>query len=171
MMLEPPFETFEQAWARGENQIVHARLAADLDIVGDIELQLDAASSATDTAWIVLLSDVDKDGAATPITQGYLQASLREVDEAKSRPGAPNLPCRTAQLVPPGAQVSYRIPLVPNARRVSAGNRLQLTIVSDDQHKEFPAIMEFRHAPVGTSSRNKVFSSSRLLLPIFPNGS
>ena len=30
-MLEPSFEVFEAAWARGENQVVHARLAADLD--------------------------------------------------------------------------------------------------------------------------------------------
>ncbi len=141
-------------------------LSAELDVVGDIELRLVASSSATDTAWIVLLADVGPDGDATAITQGYLQASLREVDESTSRPGAPDLPCRTPQLVPPGEEVFYRIPLVPNARRVRVGHRLQLTIVSDDQHKEFPATMDFRHAPVGTSSRNTVLSSSRLLLPV-----
>jgi predicted acyl esterase len=30
----------------------------------------------------------------TAITAGYLRASLREVDENASRPGAPTLPCR-----------------------------------------------------------------------------
>lgn len=32
--------------------------------------------------------------------------------------------------------------------------------------EEIPAIMGFRHAPVGTSSRNTIHSSSRLLLPV-----
>jgi uncharacterized protein len=32
-----------------------ARLEHDLDVIGDIELQLEAVSTASDTAWIVLL--------------------------------------------------------------------------------------------------------------------
>ncbi len=47
MMLEPPFETFEQAWARGENQIVHARLAADLDTPVSLMLKLGEARADT----------------------------------------------------------------------------------------------------------------------------
>jgi predicted acyl esterase len=54
-----------------------ATLKHDLNVVGDIELQLDAASTASDTAWIVLLQDVDPVGAVTEITAGYLRAGLR----------------------------------------------------------------------------------------------
>ncbi|KAA0112035.1 CocE/NonD family hydrolase [Mycolicibacterium sp. P1-5] len=137
-----------------------------LDIVGDIELRLVASATAADTAWIVTLSDVGPDGTAAPVTAGWLRASLRGVDEAASRPGAPVLPCRSAAAVPIGVDVEYRIPLVPNARRFDTGHRVQVTITSDDRDPDTPAIMNFRHASVGTSSINTVRSSSRLLLPV-----
>jgi hypothetical protein len=141
-------------------------LAADLDVVGEIEVRLVASATAADTAWIAMLRDVAPDGATTDVTAGWLRASLREVDEAASVPGAPVLPCRTATAVPVGADVEYRIPLVPNARRFAAGHRVQLALASDDQDPDTPAIMNFRHAGVGTSTRNTVRSSSRLLLPV-----
>ncbi len=141
-------------------------LPADLDVTGEIELRLVAAATAIDTAWIVTLSDVAPDGSVTPVTAGWLRASLREVDAEASRPGAPVLPCRNPVAVPVGRDVEYRIPLVPNARRFAAGHRIRLTITSDDQDPAVPAIMDFRHASVGTSSVNTVRSSSRLLLPV-----
>lgn len=141
-------------------------LTAPLDVVGEIELRLVAAATASDTAWIVTLSDVAADGSSTPVTAGWLRASLREVDEAASRPGAPVLRCRQATAVPIGEDVEYRIPLVPNARRFAAGHRIAVTLTSDDQNPETPAIMNFRHASVGTSSVNTVASASRLVLPV-----
>ena len=143
-----------------------AALPEELDMVGEIELRLVASATAMDTAWIVTLSDVAPDGTTTPVTAGWLRASLREVDEAASRSGAPALPCRHAVAVPIGEDVEYRIPLVPNARRFAAGHRITLTITSDDQDPAVPAIMNFRHAGVGTSSINTVRSSSRLVLPV-----
>jgi predicted acyl esterase len=68
--------------------------------------------------------------------------------------------------VPIGERVEYRIPLVPNARRFAAGHRIRLLLTSDDQPEEIPAVMGFRHAPVGTTARNSVHSCSRLLLPV-----
>lgn len=141
-------------------------LAEDLDVVGDIELRLVASATAIDTAWIATLQDVAPDGESTDVTAGWLRASLREVDEQASRPGAPQLPCRNPQAVPLGEDVVYRIPLVPNARRFKKGHRIQLVLSSDDQDPAVPAIMGFRHASVGTSSLNTVHSSSRLLLPV-----
>lgn len=141
-------------------------LSDSLEVVGNIELRLAASATAADTAWIVTLSDVAPDGSSTPVTAGWLRASLREVDEAASQPGAPVLPCRNASAVPAGEVVQYRIPLVPNARHFGAGHRIALTITSDDQDADTPAIMNFRHASVGTSSINTVGSSSRLVLPV-----
>ena len=137
-----------------------------LDMVGDIELRLVAAATASDTAWIAMLQDVSPDEMVTDITAGWLRASLREVDEAASLPGGPVLPCRRAQAVPIGEDVEYRIPLVPNARRFKTGHRIRLILASDDQDPSAPVIMNFRHASVGTSSLNTVRSSSRLLLPV-----
>jgi predicted acyl esterase len=141
-------------------------LEHDLDVVGEIEVELHATATAIDTAWIITLQDVAPDGAAVDVTAGWLRASLREVDPERSRPGAPELPCRRAAAVVPGMMTTYRIPLVSTARRFSAGNRLRLVITGDDQDPGTPAIMGFRHAPVGTSSLNSVHSSSRLLLPV-----
>jgi uncharacterized protein len=143
-----------------------APLTSDVDVIGPIELQLDAACTAPDTAFIAVLQDVDENDAPTNITAGYLRASLRRVDEPVSKPGAPVLPCRIFEPVPIGDKVAYRIPLVPNARRFKAGHKLRLYLTTDDQNKDVPALLEFRHASIGTSSLNTVFSSSRLLLPI-----
>ena len=143
-----------------------APLAADLDMVGEIELVLDAASTAPDTAWIAVLQDVAADGTVANVTAGYLRAGLREIDEARSRIGAPSLPCRGFVPVPIGETVRYRVPLVATARRFAAGHCLRLVIASDDQALDAPAIMSFRHASVGTSSLNTILSSSRLLVPV-----
>lgn len=141
-------------------------LAQDMDVAGDIELRLTATSTAIDTAWIVMLRDIAPDGTIADITGGWLRASLREVDEAASRTGAPILPCRNPQAVPINEPVDYRIPLVPNARRFAAGHRIQLMLTSDDQPKKIPVFLGFRHPPVGTNSRNTIHATSRLLLPV-----
>ena len=143
-----------------------APLIEPIDVVGDVELRLVASATAPDTAWIGTLEHVSADGAVTEVTAGWLRASLREIDEVASRPGAPVLPCRTFAHVPIGEDVEYRIPLVANARRFAAGDRIRLTLTSDDEDPKTPAIMNFRHASVGTSSLNTVRSSSRLLLPV-----
>jgi predicted acyl esterase len=143
-----------------------APLEHELDVVGDIELVLDARSTAPDTSFIVILQDVDGARNVTGVTAGYLRAGLREVDEAASRPGAPILPCRTFRAIPIGETVRYRVPLVANARRFKTGHRLRLFLMGEDQDPNTPALMTFRHASVGTSSLNTIHSTSRLLLPV-----
>jgi predicted acyl esterase len=138
-------------------------LTADLIVVGHIELELVARATAPDTAWIVSLKDVAPDGTETDVTQGWLRATLREVDEKSSTPGRPVLVGRRAIAVPINEMVTYRIPVVPNARRFAVGHRIQLTIFSDDSAKK--VMQSFRHTAVGTSSLNTISSASRLLLP------
>jgi uncharacterized protein len=140
--------------------------AENLDVLGNIEPRLDATASAGDTAWIVTLQDVAPDGTATDATAGYLRASLRAVDESASEPGAPSVPCTSPALVPINEAVGYRIPVVGTGYRFAAGHRLRLVLTSDDQDTNFPAMMTFRHASVGTSSLNRVAATSRLLLPL-----
>jgi uncharacterized protein len=141
-------------------------LLHDLEVIGPIELQLDLVCTAPDSAFIAVLQDVGERENATNVTAGYLRAGLRGIDEAGSKPGAPVLPCSVFKPVPVGERVRYRIPLVPNARCFKAGHRIRLHLTTDDQDKGAPALLEFRHASVGASSFNTVFSSSRLLLPV-----
>jgi predicted acyl esterase len=70
--------------------------------------------------------------------------------------------------VPIGELVHYRIPLVANAHRFRAGHRVRLFLTSDDQDAAKPAMLEFRHASVGTNCLSSIYASSRLLLPILP---
>ncbi|MEU8510357.1 CocE/NonD family hydrolase [Kitasatospora sp. NPDC048722] len=143
-----------------------APLPGDLDMVGYPELRLTATSSGDDTGWILLLQDVDPDGKATDVTQGWLRASMRHVDEAASEVGRPVLPMRTRDPVPVGEPVDYRVPLVANARRFRRGHRIRLILTSDDTRKDFRPMMLFSHAPVGIAGVNTVHSGSRLLLPV-----
>lgn len=143
-----------------------APLPAALDVVGNVELRLTATATASDTGWLATLQDVAPDGEVTDVTAGWLRASLRTVDDAASRDGAPVLPCTDAVAVPVGQDVEYRIPLVANACRFRPGHRVRMVLTSDDQDPQAPAIMNFRHASVGTSSLNTVRPSSRLLLPV-----
>ena len=47
MTLQPDFATFAAAWAKGQNQVVYARLAADLDT--PVSLMMKLAEARTDT--------------------------------------------------------------------------------------------------------------------------
>jgi hypothetical protein len=55
-----------------------------------------------------------------------------------------------------GEEVRYRI------------NKIRLYLTTDDQGKEKPALLFFRHASIGTNSLNTIPPSSRLLLPVLP---
>lgn len=141
-------------------------LDQDLDVVGDAEVLLDAAITASETSWIVTLQDVAPDGAVTDVTAGWLRASLREVADEASRPGHPVIPAVTPVAVPPNDVVGYRIPLVSTARRFATGHRVRLVIASDDTTAGHPAILGFRHVAEGTPSINTVQGTSRVLLPV-----
>jgi uncharacterized protein len=143
-------------------------LPADLEFAGNIELTLDAKITAMDTGWIAVLYDLAQTGEPEAITAGWLRATFAAVDEARSVPGAPVLPCRTPVALPVGERVTYRIPLVANARRVERGHRLRLVIASADETGARPTVLGFTHTPVREASRNTVFSTSRLWLPLLP---
>lgn len=137
-----------------------------VEFAGEIELTLQAKITALDTSWIAVLYDVPPQGEAVAITAGWLRASLSEIDLAKSRLGAPVLPCRQPIAIVPGRATTYRIPLVPNARHLPAGHRLRLVIASADEAGKSPTVLGFTHTVVHESSRNTVLNHSQLWLPL-----
>jgi predicted acyl esterase len=143
-----------------------APLEHDTDVLGPIELRVDATHTAPDTAWIVVLQDVAPNGAVHEVTAAYLRAGLRRWDEAASREGAPVLPYDRFEPLLIGEPVAYRIPLVPIARRFAAGHSIRLLVTANDQDSSVPALMNFRHASAGTSCLTTIFSTSTLLLPL-----
>jgi predicted acyl esterase len=69
-------------------------------------------------------------------------------------------------VIVPGEELTYRNPLVPNARRFASGHRIRVDLTGEDESKGAPTIMGLTHLEVGGASRNIIRSSSRLLLPI-----
>ena len=58
-------------------QWTNPALPRDLDVIGTIELQLDAACTAPDTAFIAVLQDVDENENAINVTGGYSPQQTR----------------------------------------------------------------------------------------------
>jgi predicted acyl esterase len=141
-------------------------LPEPLDFAGDIELQLEATITASDTAWIVVLYDVAPDASTEQITAGWLRASMRTVNEQRSTPGAPVLDCSEPIAVPVGERVRYSIPIVANARRLLTGHRLSILLGSSDTTDPSLQSLGFTHTPIGDSSLNTIHSTSQLLLPV-----
>lgn len=139
---------------------------ADREFAGNIELTLEANITAFDTSWIAVLYHVPPVGEPEAITAGWLRAAFSAIEETRSVHGAPVPDCRIPLAVPVGERVSYRIPVVPNARRIPAGHRLRLVIASADETDKTPTILGFTHVVVREASRNTIYSASRLWLPL-----
>jgi putative CocE/NonD family hydrolase len=134
-------------------------LSAPLRLGGPIELRFWAITEASDMAWVARLADVAPDGSANLITQGWLRASFRYVDESRSRPGAPYLPDDRDTPVTIGETIEYRMDIWDTAYTLAPGHRLRLWLGSSDSPT---------HEPLPVAGRNLIFHDrdhpSQLLL-------
>jgi len=119
-----------------------ATLEKDMEITGPIKLVLYASSSARDTDFFVKLSDQfpqvpeDRAKGLNPfvdlITRGWLCASHRALDPARSTEMIPYQTHTNPQPINPGEVYKFEISLEPMAYLVKAGHRLRLEIVNGD---------------------------------------
>jgi hypothetical protein len=112
----------------------------------------------------VKLQDVGPDGKARDLTQGWLRASHRALDPARSRPYRPDHPHDSAEPLIPGATVWFEIAILPTAHRFAQGHRLRLSLTSEDDNGF--AMQGMSHTGLGMPARNRVFSASQLILPV-----
>lgn len=150
-----------------------APVAVPLRIWGPIAAMLFASTTATDTAFFVLLDDIAPDGTVTRLTDGVLKASFREVDATMSRPGLPFHPFTQRELPESGKVYEYQIELRPIFHTIKAGHRMRCRVQSND-----PMFMNFLHTVYNTEmmpwpSHNSLHHDpqfpSHLLLPIVPD--
>ncbi|MCW2599348.1 MAG: peptidase [Frankiales bacterium] len=136
-----------------------APVSRPLRLAGPSELHFWAITEASDMAWVARLSDIAPDGSETPVTQGWLRASFRHVDPARSRPGSPYLTDDRHDPVTVGLTTEYRLDLWDTAYTVAPGHRLRLWFASSDSPT---------HEPVPAAGRNILFHDpqhpSQLLL-------
>ncbi|MFM7065134.1 MAG: CocE/NonD family hydrolase, partial [Actinomycetes bacterium] len=109
-----------------------APLATDLLVMGNSSLDLTVATTGTDADLQATLTEVRPDGTENYLTSGWLRASHRKLDTARStatRAVQTHLPKDGAPLVA-GTPVKVRIPINPVAAWVRKGSRLRVTLLA-----------------------------------------
>lgn len=111
-----------------------APLAEALHLAGPVNLSLWAASTGPDTDFVVRLVAIAPDGALTEITNGWLKASHRALDEAKTIRSPSGDVVRAYHThvdpvaVPPLEPVRYDVELWQTATELPAGSRLRIVV-------------------------------------------
>ena len=96
-----------------------APLPEDLAIIGPVQVELWAASSARDTDFTAKLVDVHRDGYAHNVSEGIIRARYRNSD-------------RVASWITPGAAHDYTVDLGYTATVFRQGHRIRLEISSSN---------------------------------------
>ena len=96
-----------------------APLTDDLILIGDVTLELHAASSAVDTDWTARLCVVDLDGVSTNIQEGIVRARHRD---SLTEPS----------LIEPDRVYAYGMSLGPVGVKIGVGERVRLSVSSSD---------------------------------------
>ena len=119
-----------------------ASLANDLEICGPIKLVLHAASTCKDTDFFIKLTDQfpqssdDRAKGLNPggelVTRGWLRASHRALDPARSTEMEPYHTHDAPESLVPGQVYRFDISLEPMAYLFKAGHRIRLEIVNGD---------------------------------------
>ena len=94
-------------------------LTSRLEVTGQPEVELYAASSAPDTDWMARLIDVAPDGLARDVCMGLVRARYRDG-------------VRHPHFIQPGRPLRYTIRLSPISNAFLPGHRLRLDITSSD---------------------------------------
>jgi predicted acyl esterase len=126
---QPPYDWAPLAAGKGVG-FVTAPLASDLVIAGPSSLDLQLKSSAKDTDLQVTLSEVRPDGNETYVQNGWLRASHRKLDDARSTAldPVPTHLKQDAAPLPAGTFSLVRVPLFGVAHAFRAGSRIRVTV-------------------------------------------
>lgn len=99
-------------------------------------MHLNTVLDATDGYWSATLNDVAPDGQSTVLTTGQLTASLRKLDEDKSKKSPngdytapfPTLTLEDRQAIVPGEPTTLEVGLEPTDAVLQPGHRLRVDI-------------------------------------------
>jgi putative CocE/NonD family hydrolase len=107
------------------------------------------------------------------VTTGWLRASLRALDEDRSRPFAPVPACTASDKLTPGRIVQVDIPLGPSATLFRAGEQLRVVVAGRWLWPRNPLTGQFPAAYQGRSKGTATLHwgpdhEARLLVPMIP---
>jgi putative CocE/NonD family hydrolase len=164
---QPPYTWAPLADGKGVG-FVTAPLTSDVVIAGPSSLDLRLKSSAPDTDLQVTLSEVRPDGNETYVQNGWLRASHRKLDAARSTeldPVPTHLKADAARL-PADDFTLVRVPIFPVAHAFRAGSRIRVTV--DAPGGDRPR-WDFATVEKGTTTNTFALGGldgSRLVLPV-----
>ncbi|MBN8753254.1 MULTISPECIES: CocE/NonD family hydrolase [Variovorax] len=130
----------KSSWAavsapEGQQVFTTAPLPQDLSFYGEGSADLYLSSTATDTDLQVSLSEVRPDGMEMFVQRGWLRASKRQLDDAKSTVLRPtgDFTAATVKMLEPDTPVLMRLELQKFAHVFRAGSSLRVTIDTPSQ--------------------------------------
>jgi predicted acyl esterase len=124
--------------------------AADTEFTGPLAARLYVASTTADMDVFATLRLLDPDGREisfvgahedTPVTRGWLRASHRRLDPARSEPWRPWHSHDAIEKLVPGGTVALDVEIWPTSIVVPAGHRLVLTLAGRDFEYDTPGRM------------------------------
>jgi hypothetical protein len=127
-------------------------LDAPLPLAGPMSLNFWGETDATDTDWIVKVTDVAPDGSSLLMTSGYMRASHREWDRLRSTAAEPWIHNLFAAPVWTNSPLEHRIDIWPTAYELQPGHRLRVQIASSDTPN---------HEPLAQPARNTIHHDDR----------
>lgn len=158
-------------WLWGRPRLVYRSLPQDrdLEITGPVQLDLWITSTARDTDVFVTLLDEAPDGSTQVLTKGWLRASHRAVDPARSRPNQPWHPHTKIEELTPGEPTLLPIEIISTCNVFKPGHRIRLEIASCDSLAENPF---WYHRALLNPTRLTVLEggayASKLHVPVIP---
>jgi putative CocE/NonD family hydrolase len=146
-------------------------ITENLEVVGPAALNLFASLDQDDTTWIVKLYDITPTGAETRLTKGYLRASHRALDPAKSKPYSPYQTHTKEEPVKPGEICEYNIGLGVVTNVFKPGHRIKLEIESLESARDPEMQIHYHpHLCNGKTTVHKIYRNkqyqSHLVLPL-----
>ena len=144
-------------------------LASDTTMIGSASVDLWLRSSAADTDLQATLTEVRPDGKETYVQSGWLRASVRKLDPARSTELQPlaSMLAADASPLPSGQFSPMRLEIYPFAHVFRAGSRFRLIITAPGGDR-----MEWAFDTLaGTPTNDIAFSVGRpssIVLPVVP---
>jgi len=159
-----------EAW-HGEPRLVYRTepMSRDMELTGPLALHLQASSTATDTDWVVSVADESPDGQHRELCKGWLRASHRKIDAAKSTLAQPFHPHLAAEPLEPGTVYEFPIEIWPICNVFKPGHRIRLEIANSDS---IIASQGRPHVTLRNKATNTIYEggrkASRLVVPVIP---
>lgn len=146
---------------------VTAPLAADTVLAGTGSVDLWVRSSKPDVDVEVTISEVRPDGQETYVQSGWLRASQRALDTAKSTDLHPVQTHTRADVepLPTGHAALLRVPLYPFAHAFRAGSRIRIVVQPPGGNRPAWAFAALPGTRTVTISRSQA-QPSKVVLPV-----